>query len=667
MKRVFLVFTLLLLLSNFLFSQGNLPPGTYTSTNKKAIEHFKEARKCLESKGDLVCAEKNFLEALKKDPNFVEAIMGLASVKANENKLDEAIGYLKKATELNPKFFPYNFLQLGELQYYSTKYEDAIKSFTQFVAFDRINPELKQKGQHLLDCSIFAANAIKNPKPFKPENMGPSINSENDEYFCTITGDNQYFYFTRRILGSNTCDGSKNGQEDFYFSKKENNEWQPAMPMKGVNSPCNEGSPNVSVDGQFLFFVGCEQMPTNPDEKGIIPATGKPSMGSCDILFSQKIGENKWTKPFNLSVPVSTYEWESQPSFASDNKTLYFVRGIRKGPNVGSQDIYMSVAGDDGKFGPPVKLGPNINTPGKEESVFIHPDNQTLYFVSDGHVGMGGLDIYLSRRQADGSWGPAINLGYPINTVDNESSLIVSPDGKKAFFDSDKKGGYGGDDLYCFDLPNEFAPQKITFIKGKVFDSKTKQPLQSNIDIIDLTTQQPITRAYSDMNGNFLTVLPAQKNYLMNVNKEGYLFYSDNFSLKNVEASYDKPFLLDVPLQPLDTGLSIELKNIFFDVDKFDLKPESKAECEKLVSFLKNNPKLKIEISGHTDSDGNKKANQILSQNRAKAVEDYVIAAGIGAARLTFKGYGDAKPKFPNTSAENKAKNRRTEIKITGK
>lgn len=668
MKRLFFTFVFLSIFIGISFSQGSLPPGTYTSSDKKAIEHFKAGRSCLENKGDLACGEKQFTEALKKDPNFVEAIMGMAAVKIAQNKINEAIDYFKKAIQINPKFFPYNYLQLGELEYYSQKYDDAVKTLKTFVALDRINPDYKQKGQHLLDCSVFAAEAIKNPRPYKPENMGPAINSENDEYFCSITGDNQYFYFTRRIRGVSTCDGSPNGQEDFYFSKKEKNEWQPAKPMQGVNSPCNEGSPNVSVDGQFLFFVGCEQMPTNPDEKGIIAATGKPALGSCDILFSQKIGDNKWSKPFNLSVPVSTYNWESQPCFASDNKTLYFVRGIRtKGSGVGSGDIYMSVAGDDGKFGTPVKLGPNINTDGREEAVFIHPDNQTLYFVSDGHVGMGGLDIYMCRRQPDGSWGPAINLGYPINTAENESSFIVSPDGKKAFFDSDMKGGYGGDDLYSFDLPAELAPQKITFVKGKVYDAKTKQPLQGTIDIMDLGTQQAITKAYADVNGDFFTVLPAKNNYLMNVDKSGYLFYSDNFSLKNSEANYEKPFFVDIPLQPIDTGVSIELKNIFFDVDKFDLKPESKAECEKLVTFLKNNPKIRIEISGHTDSDGNKKANQVLSQNRARAVQDYVIAAGIAATRLTFKGYGDSKPKVPNTSPENKAKNRRTEIKIIGK
>ena len=207
----------------------------------------------------------------------------------------------------------------------------------------------------------------------------------------------------------------------------------------------------------------------------------------------------------------------------------------------------------------------------------------------------------------------------------------------------------------------------MTFVKGKITDSKTKQPLQSNVEILDLETQQPISKVFPDANGNFLAVLPAQKNYLLNVNQEGYLFYSDNFSLKDVVADYNKPYLLDIALQPIDTGISIELKNIFFDVDKFDLKPESKTELDKLVSFLTKNKTIKIEISGHTDSDGNKKANLILSQNRAKAVYDYAVKAGISAIRLTYKGYGDGKPKVPNTTPENKAKNRRTEIKITGK
>jgi outer membrane protein OmpA-like peptidoglycan-associated protein len=280
---------------------------------------------------------------------------------------------------------------------------------------------------------------------------------------------------------------------------------------------------------------------------------------------------------------------------------------------------------------------------------------------------MGGLDIYMSKKQADGNWGPPINLGYPINTYNDENSLLVDAAGRLAYFASDREGGYGGLDLYQFELPADVRPSNIMYVKGKVIDAKTKQPLQSNVDIFDLETQQPITRAFSNSTGDFLVVLPTQKNYLMNVNQEGYLFYSDNFSLKDVVVDYDKPFLVNIALQPIDTGISIELKNVFFDVDKFDLKPESKTELDKLVTFLTKNKTIKIEISGHTDSDGNKKANQLLSQNRAKAVYDYTVKAGVAAIRLSYKGYGDAKPLLPNTTAENKAKNRRTEIKITGK
>jgi outer membrane protein OmpA-like peptidoglycan-associated protein len=216
-------------------------------------------------------------------------------------------------------------------------------------------------------------------------------------------------------------------------------------------------------------------------------------------------------------------------------------------------------------------------------------------------------------------------------------------------------------------MPADVRPTPITYIKGKVFDAKTKAPLEANVEVLDLETQKTVVRAFSNSQGEFLSVLTMGKNYLVNVNREKYLFYSDNFSLKNAQADFSKPFLLEIPLQPLDTGMTIELKNIFFDVDKFDLKPESKAECEKLVNFLKTNAKLRIEISGHTDSDGNKKANQVLSQNRAKAVYDHCVNAGIPAARLTYKGYGDTKPKVPNTTPENKAKNRRTEVKIIGK
>jgi len=281
---------------------------------------------------------------------------------------------------------------------------------------------------------------------------------------------------------------------------------------------------------------------------------------------------------------------------------------------------------------------------------------------------MGGLDIFMSKRQPDGEWGQAINLGYPINTFDDENSLLVYPNGKLAFIASNRKDGFGGLDIYQFELPEDIRPEKITYVKGKVYNAKTKEPLEASFEMVSPETQKVVTRSYSQRNGEFLVTLTESNNYLVNVGKEGYLFYSDNFFFKNKTTDFNKPYLLDIPLQPIDTGNVVELKNIFFDVNKWDLKPESKAELEKLVSFLTKNASLKIELGGHTDNSGDKKANVTLSANRAKSVFDYLVNNGkISATRLTFKGYGDSKPKVANDTPENKAINRRTEFKVLSK
>ncbi|MCB0410731.1 MAG: OmpA family protein, partial [Flavobacteriales bacterium] len=325
----------------------------------------------------------------------------------------------------------------------------------------------------------------------------------------------------------------------------------------------------------------------------------------------------------------------------------------------------MSQIGPDGKFSVAQKLSDVINSKGREESVFIHPDNQTLYFSSNGHVGFGGLDIFMSKKQPDGNWGAPINLGYPINTASDENSLLVGPDGTIAYFASNRKGGIGGLDIYQFEMPKEIRPEKITYTKGKIYDAKTKQPLEANFELIDVENGKTLTQSFSDATGEFFVTITANKNYMVNVNRPGYLFYSENFLMKNKEADFNKPFVIDIPLEPIDIDGVVELKNIFFDVNKWDLKPESKAELEKLTQFLTSNPKLKIELGGHTDNSGDKKFNATLSTNRAKAVYDYLVTNGkIDAARLSYKGYAETKPKVPNDSPENKAKNRRTEFKV---
>ena len=636
---------------------AQMAPGEYSSTNRKAISYLEAGKKAFEVKKDDV-AEKNFKKAIEEDPNFIEANLGLANLYQVTNRHKEAIVYFKKAVSINPRFFPNSLYFLSLSQMADGQYDDAKLNLETFLKYDRISPATKERAEEFLVNATFAAQAVKNPRPFNPINVGAGINTSMNEYFPAVTADGNQFIFTRGVTDARRP-GYEN--EDFYVSEKQKDVWQTATGISEINSIGNEGAPALSADGTIMFFASCA------NELGDYGAPGRKGYGSCDIFYSQKIN-GKWTLPRNAGPAVNTNNWETQPSFSSDGKTLYFIRGMINRGSVRDQDIYSSTIGEDGKFATAVKISTNVNSPQKEESVFIHPDNQTLYFSSDGHPGMGGLDVFMSRRQADGDWGKAINLGYPINTFNDENSLLVYPNGKLAFFASNKSGGFGGLDVYQFELPEDLRPQKITYVKGKVYDATTKLPLEANFELINPDNQQVINRSYSQKNGEFFVTLTENNNYIVNVNKDGYLFYSDNFLLKSSSTDFNKPYLLNIPLQPIDIGSTVELKNIFFDVNKAELKPQSKAELEKLISLLSKNPSLKIELGGHTDNSGDKKFNLSLSLNRAKAVYDYLLNNGkIDATRLKYQGYGDSKPKVANDTPENKAKNRRTEFKVIAK
>ncbi|MBI3520408.1 MAG: PD40 domain-containing protein [Bacteroidetes bacterium] len=655
MQRFLLI--LFVLINYLVYAQGSMPPGTYTSTNKKAIKYFEDSRKMFQVRKD-ADAEKLIKKAIEEDPQFIEAHSAYADFLMGNGRIKEAIPLYEKAIQLNPKLFIDNNFYLGGAYLHEAQYDKAIPCFEIILKTERMNPNLKDEAAHYLKNAKFGSVAIKNPLPYKLENVGPGINTSGYEYFPALTADGNTFMFTRD--SRNQANKDPMLSEDFYVSKKVNGVWQNALPITSVNTPGNEGAPSLSADGEIMFFASCMEM------TGDYGSSDRKGYGSCDIFYAQKIN-GKWTKPRNAGSQINTANWETQPSFSSDGKTLYFIRGMVSRGDIKSQDIYYSVIGEDGKFGEPVKLSDNVNTPYKEESVFIHPDNQTLYFSSEGHPGMGGVDLFMSKRQADGSWGKAINLGYPINTAADENSLLVDANGKLAYFASEREGGFGGLDIYQFELPESIRPEKITYVKGLTYNAKTKVPVEASFELIDLETQQSVTSAYSNSAGEFLVTLTSNHNYLVNVSKPGFLFYSDNFSLKDKVADYNKPYQLQIPLQPIDTGI-IELRNIFFDVNKWDLKAESKAELQKIISFLKANPTLKVEFSGHTDNSGDKAFNKTLSNNRAKAIYDYVIEKGaIPANNLSYKGYGDTKPKAPNDTPENKAKNRRTELKILSK
>jgi outer membrane protein OmpA-like peptidoglycan-associated protein len=293
----------------------------------------------------------------------------------------------------------------------------------------------------------------------------------------------------------------------------------------------------------------------------------------------------------------------------------------------------------------------------------MYSDNQTLFFNSNGHPGYGETDLFFTKKNADGTWGAPVNLGYPINTIDDEGSMIVAADGKTAYYASERSDSKGALDLYSFELREDIRPPKTLWVKGQVFDAKTKQGLPSSVELTDINSRQLISKVQTDEDGNYLTTLPVGKDYAFNVNRRGYLFYSENYDLH--ENKIDSVFTANIPLQPIEPGALVVLKNIFFDTKKSDLKPESIVELNKLVQLMNDNPQLKILISGHTDNVGKPQDNILLSNNRALAVIKYLLASGqIAKERLESKGWGAAKPVADNTTEEGRALNRRTELSV---
>ncbi len=651
MKKAFFLSLALLFAASQLFCQDR----PLSTKSKKAAKLFEDASRYYDAHQNANAVEL-LKKAIKEDSNFVDAQGLLGYLYEDMHQDQDAINQYIKVIRINPNFFPNIFFDLGKMQIRTQNYSEAQLNLNHFLESGKGSEQLEGLAKQMIEDCKFAINAIKHPVAFNPVNLGESVNTKLSEYFPTITVDGGLMLFTRRLqLSGDQGAGGMHEveyQEDFYMSQKINGHWTTAINAGNrLNTEFNEGASTISADGNLLIFTS--------DRPG--------GYGSCDLYYAYHVGDG-WSTPRNLGKPINSKDWESQPCLSSDGETLYFIRGRQEGYTVKNQDIYVSSLNDSGYWARPVKLSDTINTPGREECPFISPDNQTLYFCSDGHPGMGGTDVFMSRRLSNGRWGVPMNLGYPINSPLDETGLIVDPNGKLAYFASDRAGGSGELDLYSFDLYDSIRPQQVTYMKGKVFDATTKGPLIAYFTLIDLTTGRIVSQSTSQpLDGTFLVCLPVNKNYALNVSKKGYLFYSENFSLKDVQASYEHPYLMDVPLQPIDTGASIVLNNVFFPTNQYDLKPESQVELNKLVGFMKNNPTIKIQISGHTDNQGTPEKNITLSENRAKSVYQYLIDHTIAAERLTYKGYGQTKPVATNDTPEGRQLNRRTEMKITSK
>jgi len=519
----------------------------------------------------------------------------------------------------------------------------------------------------LIFCILFSSLSQNKSSPKKPgappekitiTNVGKAINTPFSEYAPVISADGLMMVFTsRRPVTEKEIKKGKQGMENVYESYYDGKKkkWQEAKRLsESINQMGRHNSAiALSNDGQTMLLYR-----DDPD-------------GNGDIYQSILAGE-QWSEPDKLPEPINSSDHESSASIAPDGNTIYFVSN-RKGGE-GGRDIWLCKKDKNGKWGKAKNLGAAINTPEDEEAVFIHPDGTTLYFSSKGHKSTGGYDIFKSIFEATpmggtgGKWTKPLTLGSPINTPDDDLYFVVTADGKIGYYASEKSGGLGEKDIYQIhpvEIKKDKGP-KLTLFKGMVIDKLTSDPLESEIEITDNEKNEVLSKIKSNSaTGKFLISLPSGKNYGINVKKEGYLFYSDNVSIPNT-AAY-KEIIKTIPLEKLNVGSKIVLKNIFYDFDKATLRAESMSELERLVQLLNNNPAMKIELSSHTDSKGTDEYNMKLSQARAQSVVDYLISKNISKDRLVAKGYGESQPIATNDTEEGRQMNRRTEFTILEK
>lgn len=585
---------------------------------------------------------------LADDPSYARAWLLKGDMYYDLKENNNAVASYSKAVEIDTSVFPPAYYIMANLYFDMENYEEAKINYRKYLAFNpRILAELKRISDNLPLCN-YRSEMKKKPVTFNPVNIGPNVNSDGYEYINAVSLDESQLFFTRK--GSDVRSDESFCRSISARSASGQLNWSPAIEIGApINTPGNEGALCVSPDGMTIIITCCSR---------------GDSYGSCDLYVSHKLGDN-WLEPQNLGAEINTIAWESQPCLGADGRSLYFV-STRKG-GFGGSDIWKSTLQDDGYWSKPENLGESINTASDEMAPFIHPDGRTLYFSSRGHLGMGGADLFMCRLDANGNWQKPENFGFPVNTSRDEINLIINAKGSEAFISAEREKGFGNTDIYRFEIPENMRPASVSFVQGKVYDKNTLVPLSAAFELIDMQENRVIASSTSNaFTGEFMMSLPVDKQYALNVSRKDYLFYSANFSVNKGNDSLN-PVKLDVPLQGVAIGEKVILRNIFFESGKFELLTDSKAELGKLIGFLKKNTSMQIEIGGHTDNEGTDAANLILSQNRAKAVYNYLTENGIDAARLSYKGYGETMPLVSNSTAEGRANNRRTEFKVISK
>ena len=615
-----------------LFAQNH-----FSSTNKKAVDAYEKGVQALKDR-NIEKAFSEFEEAVERDKLFSEPYFQMGRLYEQNRQFGNAILNYEKAVNAQEKTSVTEIAaqQVGQLYLKKGEYQKALVFLEKGIGAVTTSNQKRYKTR--IDNCKFALEAVSKPLIINPLELPKLINKFQSQYFPVMTADRETLIYT----------GNQDLDENLYVASIKDKIWtEPISISEKINTKENEGTATISADGRTLVFTSCG---------------GKKGFGSCDLFISYKQGDN-WTSPQNLGQGINSAEWESQPSLSADGRTLYFVSDRKE--SLGKRDIWVSKLDSTNIWKKAINLGNPVNTIEDDLSPFIHANGKTLFFASEGHVGMGGLDLYFTENQQD-KWKNPENLGYPLNTFEDQVALFITADGKKAYYslERDQEDKYRRAKIVEIEVPESLqAKFKATsFLKGVVYDAKTKQKLQADIELISLKNNELVSKISSDsQTGTYTSVLASGGDYAVFVSKKGYFFKSLNFDFSD-KIGLDK--ILDIPLEPIKKEAKEILNNIFFDTAKWDLKSESTVELDKLVALLKANPDLPIEISGHTDDVGKDNDNLILSQKRAKSVVDYLAQKGVNVLKIKAEGYGKNRPYLPNSSDENRKLNRRIEVKF---
>jgi len=632
-------------------ARAQLTPKVQTPTNTKARSLLEKAQQQTRER-DFVKAVETLNQLNEKFPSFGDAYLLKGSLlKAMGDNRNALAAYRDGLSKVPPEAVHASEYQLlGDLALSYGDYQTALDAYRQLMKVaPKTQKNLAKSQRQLLTCE-FALNAMKHPVGEAPVALPAPMNAFKFQYFPALTADNRFLLFTGRPAASSG--------EDLYVSRqsKDGSLGAPVPISPAINSSYNEGAGSISGDGKTLVFASCDR---------------PKAIGNCDLYISRRTGNN-WSAPVNLGTNVNSTEWDSQPSLSADGRTLYFTSTRRGGQ--GQEDIYVTTLQPDGNWSAAQNVGTPVNTAGKDMAPFIHASGTTLYYVTDGLVGMGGLDVFRCEKNANGGWSEPRNLGYPLNTFENEASLFITSDNQKGFCSRTKAsdepmGGYRlarerPVELFSFAVPQPVkARETSTYTQGRVFDANTRKPLKAEVKLYDLDTDVLTQFVTSDPEyGDYTVVLNEGHHYAMYAAADKYLLKSLSFDYSN-QHSFD-PLALDIYLEPVRSGRSVVLNNLFFDTNKYDLKPQSRTELNRLIEFLRQYRDVQIEVSGYTDNVGSPETNIQLSQRRAQAVVEYLSSHGISVNRLRSKGYGEGHPLAANDTEAHRQLNRRIELHI---